>query len=235
MKRLIVATLLLAAPLAAQDSSAVRTITVSATGHVERAPDRVVLAFAAETTGRTAAEASQANARVMDRVLRALTGVGVPKERIHTQRLGLQPQYAQQKPGDRSEPEIIGYRAQNQVQVVLEAVDHAGAVVDAAVGAGANRVSGIWFELADRESARLEALRQAVSQARAEADAMAQALGETLGPVLSASTDASPEHPLLRAATTMAMSAAGRPPTDVEPGTIDVSATVHLVFLLGGG
>lgn len=234
MKRLVVAALLIAAPLAAQEAAGKpRTITVDATGHVERAPDRVVLAFAAETTGKTAVEASQANARAMHQLLGALSDAGVPKDRIHTQRLSLQPQYAQPKPGERSEPQIIGYRASNQVQVTLEQVDRAGSIVDAAVGAGANRVSGIWFELADPESARIEALRQAVSQARAEADAIARALGETLGPVLSASTEGPPSPMLTRArAVTLEASPV---PTGVEPGTIDVSATVHLVFSLGGG
>ncbi len=144
MKRLVVAAMLIAAPLAAQEAAGTpRTVTVNATGHVERAPDRVVLAFAAETTGKTAVEASQANARTMHQLLDALGNAGVPKDRIHTQRLSLQPQYAQPKPGERSEPQIIGYRAQNQVQVTLDQVDRAGAIVDAAVGAGANRVSGI--------------------------------------------------------------------------------------------
>ncbi|MEJ2215719.1 MAG: SIMPL domain-containing protein [Gemmatimonadota bacterium] len=235
MKRLVMAALLVAAPLAAQETAGKpRTITVNATGHVERAPDRVVLAFAAETTGKTAVAASQANARVMHQLLSALADAGVPKDRIHTQRLNLQPQYAQPKPGERTEPQIIGYRAQNQVQVTLEQVDRAGAVVDAAVGAGANRVSGIWFELADPESARIEALGQAVSQAHAEADAIARALGETLGPVLSASTEGPPNIGPLRARATAFEGTSG-PPTSVEPGTIDVSATVHLVFSLGGG
>ncbi len=234
MKRLVVAAMLIAAPLAAQEAAGTpRTVTVNATGHVERAPDRVVLAFAAETTGKTAVEASQANARTMHQLLDALGNAGVPKDRIHTQRLSLQPQYAQPKPGERSEPQIIGYRAQNQVQVTLDQVDRAGAIVDAAVGAGANRVSGIWFELADPESARIDALRQAVSQAHAEAEAIARALGETLGPVLSASTEG-PPSPLRMAARAMALEASA-PPTAVEPGAIDVAATVHLVFSLGGG
>lgn len=234
MKRLVMAALMIAAPLAAQETvDTARTITVSATGHVERAPDRVVLAFAAETTGRTAVDASQANARAMHQLLEALSKAGVPKDRIHTQRLSLQPQYAQPKPGERAEPQIIGYRAQNQVQVNLEQVDRAGAIVDAAVGAGANRVSGIWFELADPESARIEALQKAVAQARAEATAIAQALGETLGPVLSASTEGPPSPVLLRARA-MALESTAAPPTAVEPGTIDVSAAVHLVFSLGG-
>lgn len=234
MKRLIVAALMIAAPLAAQEApDTLRTITVNATGHVERAPDRVVLAFAAETTGKTAVEASQANARAMHQILSALADAGVPNDRIHTQRLSLQPQYAQPKPGERAEPTIIGYRAQNQVQVTLQQVERAGGIVDAAVGAGANRVSGIWFELADPESARIDALRQAVSQAQAEAGAIARALGETLGPVLSASTEGPPNHVLLRARATAFPESA--PSTAVEPGTIDVSATVHLVFSLGGG
>ncbi|MEJ2677758.1 MAG: SIMPL domain-containing protein, partial [Gemmatimonadota bacterium] len=72
----------------------------------------------------------------------------------------------------------------------------------------------------------------AVSQAQAEADAIARALGETLGPVLSASTEEPPRALLRARAMTLEANA---PPTAVEPGTIDVSATVHLVFSLGGG
>jgi uncharacterized protein len=76
----------------------------------------------------------------------------------------------------------------NQVMVRLDDMELVGRVVDAAVGAGANRVTGISFELSDPRTAYHEALRLAVARARAEAEVLADALGEPLGAVMQVST-----------------------------------------------
>ncbi|NIP83385.1 MAG: DUF541 domain-containing protein, partial [Gemmatimonadetes bacterium] len=163
-----------------------RTLHVSATTSVQRAPDRATLHLAVETVAPEAREASSRNAALMEAVLEAVTALGIERSAIRTQRLDLRPRYDRRP--DAAEPEIIAYQATNQVRVRVDAVDRVGAVVDAAVGAGANRVTGISFELSDPESAYHEALEQAIAEARREAEVAAEALGETLGPPLQVST-----------------------------------------------
>ena len=81
--------------------------------------------------------------------------------------------------------EVVGYTAQTTVTVTLRALDRAGAVIDAAVSAGANTVSGPALSSSDQAELYRNALRNAVADARAKAQALAAASGVTLGEVVS--------------------------------------------------
>lgn len=206
------------------------SVSVSATATVRRTPDRAVIQLAVETFAPTARSASDQNAALMESVLAAVREQGVPSSSMRTLRLELQPRYDNRRD---VEPEIVGYRAVNQVTVRLDEVERVGGVVDAAVEAGANRVTGIRFELTEPEAAYHDALRQAIARARAEAEIAASALGRRLGDPLQISTggfDApSPQFRQdLMAAQTMESAA---PP--VEPGELEVRATVSIVWRLG--
>ncbi|MEJ2504097.1 MAG: SIMPL domain-containing protein [Gemmatimonadota bacterium] len=222
------------APLGAQtttpDESQPRTVTVSANASVARIPDRARIHLAVESPAETARQASEANARAMDAVLRAVRELGIDPGRIQTRRLELRPRYDRPREG---EPRIVGYTAVNQVQVRIDDLDRVGPVVDAAVGAGANQVTGIDFELSDPSEAYHEALRTAIDRARDEAGVAADALGETLGPPLQVSTGGlqvpTPTPRYRMEALSMAADAA--PP--VEAGELQVQAHVTIVFLLG--
>ena len=223
----------LPAPAVAQEptDSPPRTLQVSANASVQRTPDRAVVSLAVETIAETAEQTTSQNAQAMQAVLGAIRGAGVPAEDIQTQRVSLQPRYDQRR--EAREPVIVAYQAVNQVTATLEDVGQVGAVVDAAVRAGANRVMGISFELRDPEGAYHEALRLATQRARREAETLAGALGETLGPVTHVSSGGySPPIPFAHARQEVMMAAdAAAPP--VEPGQLDVTAFVSITYRLG--
>ena len=208
-----------------------RQIHVNAQASVKRAPDRAVIQLAVETLAETAREATTRNAQAMERVLDAVAALGIPEERIQTRRIEIHPQYNHGR--NVQEPEIVAYRAINQVMVRVDDLDLVGRVVDAAVGAGANRVTGINFSLADPEAAYHEALRMAIDEARDEARVVADALGETLGPPLQVSTSGFHVPVAVRGmeAARMDVAASAAPP--VEPGELDVQANVSITYRLG--
>jgi hypothetical protein len=210
-----------------------RAIHVNANASVQRAPDRAVIQVAVETVAETAGEASRQNAQAMDRVLAALRRLGIPRSDIRTLRIELLPRYDQGR--EAREPEIVGYRAVNQVIITVDSIPVVGGVVDAAVGAGANRVTGINFELRDPEAAYHEALQLAIEKARAEARVIADALGEPLGPALQVQTGgySPPYRPMPMGGDAMRMEAIQSMPPPVEPGEIDVRAHVSITFRLG--
>lgn len=205
------------------------TIQVSATAVASRAPDQARIQLAVETVAATAGEASEENAARMDAVLAAIRGLGVPAEQIRTQRLELQPRYDRRPEAE--QPEITGYRAVNQVSVRLHDVVGVGEVVDAAVEAGANRVTGIEFEISDPAAAYHEALREAIDRARAEAEVAATALDRRLGEPIQVSTGGySPPSPVRRDILLRAQAEAAPP---VEPGEVEVRASVSITWRLG--
>lgn len=210
-----------------------RTIRVSGTGEYRVQPDLAILQFAVETTGATAQDAASANAERMEGVIGALVAAGVGRSDIQTSGYALFPEYAEdRRPGaEREPPRIRGYRAMNQVSVRTRDLDGVGSLIDAGLAAGANRLSGVGFEIEDRQAAEAEALARAVEDARAAAETMARALGVTLGPVLDATTAAQPMQPFYRGmAQDMRMEAAVAAPTPIEAGEQTVRATASLVY-----
>jgi uncharacterized protein len=210
-------------------AEAPRTIHVSAQASVQRTPDRATVQLAVETIAETARDATNRNAAAMDRVLAALRELGIPDARIQTTRIALHPRYDQRR--DHPEPAIVAYQAVNQVMVRLDDIGLVGRVVDAAVQAGANRVTGIHFELSEPHAAYHEALRLAVVRAGEEAAVVAAALGERLGPAMQVSTGgAQPPRARMEAAQ-MDMAVSAAPP--VQPGEMEVHAMVSITYRLG--
>src|SRR5690606_20759228 len=125
--------------------------------------------------------------------------------------------------------------ATNQVTLRTTQLPRVGELIDTALGAGANRVDGVMFELRDADAAQAEATRNAVERARATAQTMASALGVRLGPVLDASTGVGPKIPRPVPMARLQAMAAAAASTPIEPGEQTVRADVTLVFAIEGG
>jgi hypothetical protein len=206
-----------------------RTIHVSATGEASVKPDEAQLILSVETEGATAQAAGRSNAATMQKVIAALVKAGVPRDSVETRNYSLNPQYAPDAQGQA--PRIQGYQASNQVMARTTDLERTGALIDAALAAGANRFEGVNFLARNTEAAQREALRDATTRARAQAQAIAEALGVALGPVLQAGTGSvSPPVPVFARAK-YDMAAAAPAPTPIEaPGQQTVNAQVEVVY-----
>ncbi len=210
---------------AAADTGVIR---VMGTARMEVPSDRARLRFAMETEAKSAAEAADANAEHMQAVLAAVRSAVGGDGTIGTSGYGLTPVYSRPQPGGTQT--ITAYRVQNHVEVTLTDVDRVGAVLDAAVRAGANRVAELSFFASDPGPARLEAIREATALARREAEVLAAALGGTLGEPLEVGVSGDMPYEAVRfRAAQMAMA-----DTPVEAGSQTVSVTVNITFRLGG-
>ena len=217
----IVLAVLLAAPGAGFAAS-----TVEATGEAEVSlpPDQALLSLGVTTEASSAKQALDDNARVMTAVVAALAQAGFSAPDVATRAVSVTPiiDYQQQ----REKPRIVGYRANNTVQVKTRDPSAIGRALDVGVGAGANVSGGIAFGLADSREAETQALRLAVQDAQRRALAMAEALGRRLGPVLEVRT-VDVERPIPRFEA-MAQRTVAAPPTPIEPGLITVRARATL-------
>jgi len=207
-------------------------IEVSGTAHVSVSPDRALASFAVETQARAAGSASADNASSMAAVVAAVRGTGLAGLEIETYGYTLRPDYIMVERGVERVREIGGYTAVNNVRVHISDVDAVGRLIDAAISAGANRVSSLAFEASNTEAARLEALSLAVARATAEARAIAAALGRELGAPLEVRGGAQAPSPRPQAFAAMEVARA-RADTPVEAGDQDVHASVTIRFALG--
>jgi hypothetical protein len=120
---------------------------------------------------------------------------------------------------------VQGYVAQNSVSATIAELARVGAVIDAAVAAGANQVYGPSLARDDQAELYRRALRAALDDARADAQVLAAAANVSLGRVTAVVEGGAPQ-PLAYAAD----QARAAESTPVEPGTQQVTATVTVTF-----
>jgi uncharacterized protein YggE len=171
-----------ALPVAAQTPTAPAPAVIVTSGEavVKRAPDRAWVSVGAESRARGPQEAQRLNTDAMTAVIDRIKAAGIPAEAIQTTGYSLQPEfdYANGKQN------LRGYVARNQVQVRVDALAKTGEIIAAVVATGATTISGVRFDLKDREAVEHEALRVAVREARRRADAAAAGAGVTVDRVI---------------------------------------------------
>lgn len=172
--------------------AAEKLITVTGEATVAVAPEAAVIRIGVTSQDKTAREASDANARQMTAVLAAIKGNGVAERDIQTSRLSLQPQYDPNKAGP---AHLTGFQATNQVTVRVRDIDKLPALLDRAIAAGANEMSGIEFIVLEQSKLLDRARDDAVADARRKAELYAKAAGAKLGRVVAITEEGSAPPP----------------------------------------
>jgi uncharacterized protein YggE len=215
------------AAAADDDAAKRRTIAVSGVGEVQTVPDMAVLSAGVVTDGSTARTALTANSTAMTKVVKSVRDAGVEARDVQTASVNVSPVYSRQtQPGD--PPRVSGYRASNMVTVRLRELAKLGAMLDALVAAGANQMHGVRLTVAEPEKPLDEARKKAVADARRKAELFAAASGVRVGAILSVE-EAEGAIPMQRAMAAARMEAASVP---VEPGEIEMRASVRVVFAI---
>jgi len=221
-RRLVLAAGLVAPALAAPALAAdPHTISMSGHGEVRSRPDMVSVTAGVTTSAATAAGALAANTARMKTVFASLEKQGVPEKNIQTVNFSVSPQYAT---GNNEPPRLTGYQVNNDVSVRLEDVNALGGALDALVGAGANQVNGVSFDIREPAPLLEKARTGAIADARARAETYAKAAGVSLGAILSISEGGGGP---LRMAAPMAFAAKSVP---VAAGEQSVTADVSVVW-----
>ncbi len=203
------------------------TIRVQGEAQVQAKPDRAQIDIGVMTESQDPQTAAAQNAQKSDRVIQQMrTQLGQNLE-IKTIGYSLNPKYDYPKEG--GEPKVTGYIAVNTLQVQTDELAQAGKIIDAATKAGANQINSLQFILKDEVEVQKEALRVAALKARGKADGLANALGVKIVRVLHVEEGTAGVIPLQAKA--MGFEAAQMDvPTPIEPGTIEISATVTLTL-----
>jgi uncharacterized protein YggE len=211
--------------LAAESEPQTATLAANGTGTEMVVPDIAIVALGVLSEGRTARAALDANTADMTAVLKAIAGAGVNDKDVATSDFAISPLYEQNSDGSqKSPPKISGYQVSNQVRVTIRDIANSGAILDAVVTAGANRVNAITFDVADHDGPAKKALAAAIADARAKATVMADAAGVKLVRILSVTTGGGGMMPY---AAPMAFAAKSVP---VMAGEQSVNASAQLVF-----
>ncbi len=200
------------------DINAADLVTTIGHGDVSAVPDRATITAGVHTQAATAAEALSENAKLANAVVAALKAAGGSD--LQTQQVSLSPQTD-------DSGHVTGYAADDEISA-SSGVATAGGLIDAAVGAGANTVSGPTLDISQQDDLYRQALAKAVQDARAKAEALGRAGGFVIGPVSTVVESAPAGAPMPYAAVAKSADAS----TPVEAGTQDVTADVTVTFAI---
>jgi hypothetical protein len=212
-------------PLAHAADDDVRTISVQGSGSVSGKPDLAVARAGIESRGATPDEALSANTKVMTALMAAIKRSGVADRDIETSAFDVNPVYGQPTP--RGANTIEGYQVTNQVTVRVRDISKLGTLLSSLVGAGANRLNGVSFEIAEPGPLLDQARKAAVEDARKRADLYAAAAGVKVKRVLSIAESSAPMAPMPMAMRAMK---AGSDAVPVAGGEQSVSASVSAIY-----
>ena len=206
--------------------AAANTVTASGAGTTQAVPDTAEMSFGVTTLSANAKLALDEAAKSAAQIASALKKQGIADEDIQTQDVSLYPQTVDQG----GKQVITGYQASLNVRVKVRDIAKLGEIISAANAAGANAISGPTFSVDDPAPARAAAIDEAVADARKSAEAMAKAAGKSVGAVLSmSSSDVGLVPGPMYSTSDMAGAAKDVP---IEPGQLDISANVVVVFEL---
>jgi uncharacterized protein YggE len=170
------------------ESEPPRTISVSGTGQASAQPDVAVVTLGVSTEAEEAGEALAENSKQMTAVIAALKAGGVLSKDIRTQTIRLSPRYEQppRTAGGTQRPaELVGFAANNVVEMRVRDLSTLGVLLDAAVKAGGNQIQGIRFEIEDPSKLLVQARDAAWADAQAKAMQLADLAKAELGVALT--------------------------------------------------
>lgn len=209
-----------------------RQLSVSGTHELDVAPDKATVAFQVMTRGKEAKDVSAENKALLQQVMAALEAQGVAKGDIETTGVTLQ----RWTEWDGKEMTSIdkGYEQFTTLKVTTTDLDKVGAILDAAIGAGANSVQDVTFGLKSETEERYkqQALQAAAKAAKEKAQLLASASGAELGDLTSVSENSYVQPYYYNTRSEMAFDAAVAVPTPISPQKVTIQASVNLGYEL---
>jgi hypothetical protein len=169
-----------------------KLITVTGEATMAAAPDAASIRIGVSSQGKNARAASDANARDMTVVIAAIKESGVADKDIQTTSLSLQPQYDPNKTGA---ARLVGFQANNQITVKIRDIGQLPNILDRAISAGANEMSGIEFVVSEQSKLLDKERADAIADARRKAEIYAKAAGMKVGRVMAISEEGTTAPP----------------------------------------
>ena len=162
-----------------------RKLSVSGNGTVSLSPDIAYIYVGVDTVDPDIAQAVNKNNIQAQALVDALKNMGVAPEDIQTSNFSV---YSSPKT-DPLTGQSTGYdyTVDNTVYITVRDLSKLGSLLNTVVGAGANNINSISFDVADKTAAMAQARQKAMDNAASLAGELAQTAGVQLGEILSIS------------------------------------------------
>lgn len=201
------------------------TFNVTGTGKSSIAPNQAIVTAGVQARGATTEAAQNQMNSVINKVSTAVQDLGIPKSDIQTENYNINPEYDYTGGTQR----ITGYSGNTNLKITVKKIDQVNSVIDAATASGANVISGADFRNSDDTKAMDEAREKAVKDAEAKAKNISKIAGFKLGRIVNYQENGGGEGKVMPYAADRAAVGVANP-TQVEPGTNEVTVTVTLSY-----
>jgi uncharacterized protein len=201
--------------------------TVTGEGTVSIQPDIAYIDAGINQSASTVKQAQTKINEVINKITTGLKSLGIDSKDIKTTSYSINPTYDWSSSTQR----ITGYSAATQLNIKITDIDKVNDVIDSATTNGANQVSGITFDVEDKQTAQNSARQQAVDEATATAQAAAKIAGFKLGKIIGYSENSNDNlfRPVAYTKTMSADEAVGGG-TEIQTGSEDIKITVSLSY-----
>ena len=156
-------------------------IIVTGSGSVTAPPDYAEIASGVTTQAKTAAAASDANAKAMVALNAALKTDGIAADDIQTLRFSVSPVYG--PPQQNNPPKVVGFAVANELAVKVHQIGKVGAILDSLIQAGATDSGSVQFLHSNMSQELDQARQKAMADAQRKAELYAQGSGLKLAGV----------------------------------------------------
>lgn len=203
------------------------TFNVTGEGKVSVKPDVATVIVGITSNGSTVQVVQEQINITINKISEAIKSLGVAEKDIKTTSYNINPNYDYSS----STQQITGYSASTNLMVKVRKLDTVNNIIDASTKNGANTVSGVNFEVDDKEKAQNEAREKAVAEAKEKAADAAKIAGFKLGKIINYQEN---NNLLPRVFPGIAYAAMETKdvaaPTQIEPGSTDITISVTLSY-----
>ena len=211
-----------------------KTIAITAEDSVSVDPEIATITVGYQNYGSTHKDAYEENVRISNQITKALLNGGIPASALETESVQLE----RADPRDNWTTDEKKQRqfSATQTWTIHTTADQAQRLVDLALGAGANVLQSIDWNVSDPKALQAKAGAAALVKARAVADQMASGLNAKLGDLVYASNHAPLANGAGYGMTTVEVRSTPAPPPPTHlllyPKKVKAEATVYAVFAI---
>lgn len=219
----------------AEEQFQIPKLIVSGTAVIKKPADEVRLLIGVVTQNQKADIARKTNQDQMIVMINMIKELGLSSKEYQTAQFMIQPVYNTPPKNPPSDwiAEIIGYKAENSIEIRTVQLELLGKIIDKAAQAGANSVDLLEFGLHDSQQHTAEVIEASAKNAFARAETLANAAHVRLKRILEINLEnvqGGKRWMERRFFSANAMAKAHETFTPIEAGDIEMTGNVHLVY-----
>ena len=211
----------------AQESKIIPQITVSGEGKISVMPDRAVLKFGIQNSGKEASEVKNLNDETVDKVLKYIKKFGIATTDYKTTQVSLRKEYDYEK-------KKHFYKAVQSIQITLKDLTKYDELMAGLVDTGINNIDNVEFKSSKIEEHQSNARKLAIQDAKKKAEDYVSVLNQKVGKAIMITDNSQPIYPPMYKNVVYAAMAsdAGSARETVAIGEIEIITNVNVSFLL---